>query len=109
MLGLKRRWRFGSVAAAAVFAAATTAGAAPPAGESLADRVCSECHAVKPGQVSTNPNAPAFAELASQPSITEYSPRVLLRTPHEKMPNLTLKPDEVDEITSYILSLKRAP
>lgn len=109
MLGLERRWSFGWVAALAVFASATTALAAPPAGENLAERVCSQCHAVKPGQASKNPDAPPFAELASQPSITEYSLRVFLRTPHEKMPNFMLKPDEMDEITSYILSLKRAP
>lgn len=89
--------------------AATTAMAAPPAGESLATRWCSQCHATKPGQVSRNPDAPPFAELAAQPSITPYSLRVLLRTPHASMPNLMLEPDEMDAITSYILSLKRSP
>ena len=109
MPGQGRLWSFGWVAGLAGCAAATTAVAAPPGGENLAERVCSQCHAVKPGQASKNPDAPPFAELASQPSITEYSLRVFLRTPHEKMPNLMLKADEMDEITSYILSLKRAP
>ncbi len=109
MLGLGRLWSFGWVAALAGFAAATTALAAPPAGENLAERVCSQCHAVKPGEISKNPDAPPFAQLALEPSITEYSLRVFLRTPHANMPNLMLKPDEVDEVTSYILSLKRRP
>jgi mono/diheme cytochrome c family protein len=109
MCGVGKRRSFGWVAALAVLAAATTAVAAPPGGENLAERVCAQCHAVKPGQVSKNPDAPPFAELASQPSITEFSLRVFLRTPHENMPNFMLKPDEMDEITSYILSLKRTP
>ena len=109
MPNLRRLRSLAWVAALAGLAAATTATAAPPAGEGLAERVCSQCHAVKPGETSKNPEAPSFAKLASEPSITEYSLRALLRTPHAKMPNLMLKPDEMDEITSYIISLKHTP
>ena len=109
MPDLRRLWSFGWVVALAGFAAAMTAVAAPPSGENLAERVCSECHAVKPSQVSKNPDAPPFAQLASEPSITQYSLRVFLRTPHANMPNLMLTTDEMDEVTSYILSLKRRP
>jgi len=44
--------------------------------------------------------------LAAEPSITEYSLRALLRSPHETMPQITLTPDEMDDIVGYILSLK---
>jgi hypothetical protein len=31
---------------------------------------------------------------------------LLLRTPHETMPNLVLSPDELVDVIAYILSLK---
>lgn len=77
-------------------------------GKSLAERWCSQCHAVKPNQVSPNPKAPAFSEIAAQPSITEYTLRVFLQTEHAKMPNFILKPDVTDDLVDYIISLKPA-
>jgi hypothetical protein len=50
--------------------------------------------------------APTFSELAAEPSITEYSFRVLLRSPHETMPQITFKPDQMDDIAGYIVSLR---
>jgi hypothetical protein len=50
--------------------------------------------------------APTFSELAAEPSITEYSLRALLRSPHETMPQITFKPDQMDDIAEYILSLR---
>jgi len=85
---------------------AGNAWAATPRGESLAQRWCSQCHAVKPNQSSVNPAAPRFSDVAADPSITDYSLRVFLKTPHSTMPNLMMKPDDVDDIVSYILSLK---
>jgi mono/diheme cytochrome c family protein len=82
------------------------ASAATVRGQTLSERWCSQCHAVKPNQASANPAAPKFADLAAESSITEYSLRAFLRTPHETMPNITLKPDDMDDIVSYILSLK---
>jgi mono/diheme cytochrome c family protein len=81
------------------------ADAAPP-GQALAEQWCAECHAVKPGQASTNPDSPPFPALAADPSITELSLRVFLRTPHATMPNLILKPGEMDALVAYFVSLK---
>ena len=72
----------------------------------LALRWCSECHAVKPGRASTNPDSPPFPLLAADPSITELSLRVFLRTPHASMPNLMIRPAEMDELVAYFMSLK---
>ena len=88
---------------------ASPATADPLPGKHMALQWCSECHAVAENDTSANPKAPPFPKLAAQPSITEYSLRVLLRTPHETMPNLILKPDEADELISYIMSLKSRP
>ena len=89
-----------------VLAAAGHARAATPAGETLAQRWCSQCHAVKRNQSSANRAAPRFSDLAAEPSITEYSLRVFLKIPHPTMPNFMMKPDDIDDIVSYILSLK---
>jgi mono/diheme cytochrome c family protein len=89
-----------------VLAATGDAWAEAAKGETLSQSWCSQCHAVKPNQSSTNPAAPRFADLAAEPSITEYSLRVFLKTPHPTMPNIIIKPDDMDDIVSYILSLK---
>jgi mono/diheme cytochrome c family protein len=72
----------------------------------LAQRWCSQCHAVKPNQTSANPAAPRFSDVAADPSITEYALRAFLKTPHPTMPNIMMKSDDMDDIVSYILLLK---
>jgi mono/diheme cytochrome c family protein len=76
------------------------------AGKSLAEKWCAECHGVSGGRLGPNRTAPTFQELAAEPSITEYSLRALLRSPHETMPQITFTPDQLDDIVGYILSLK---
>ena len=75
-------------------------------GEALSQSWCSECHAVKPNQSSANPAAPKFSDVAAEPSVTEYSLRAFLKTPHPTMPNIMMKADDMDDIASYILSMK---
>lgn len=94
------------VIAYTVLSAAGDAWAATPRGEALSQSWCSQCHAVKPDQSSANPAAPRFSDVAAEPSITEYSLRAFLTTPHPTMPNIMIKADDMDDIVSYILSLK---
>ena len=68
------------------------------AGRSLAEKWCDECHDVDTGRLGPNAKAPTFQELAAEPSITEYSLRALLRSPHETMPQITFTPDQLDEV-----------
>jgi mono/diheme cytochrome c family protein len=89
-----------------VVGAPCSAKAAAARGESLAAGWCAQCHAVKPSQVSADPAAPTFSELAAEPSVTESAIRVLLRTPHSTMPNFMINADDIDDIASYILSLR---
>jgi mono/diheme cytochrome c family protein len=103
---------FKTISLVVVIAELSTGSAATGAsnpGEKLAERWCGQCHAVNANQLSANPSAPPFRELAPEPSVTPYSLRVLLRSPHAIMPNLMLKPEEMDEITEYIMSLKPKP
>jgi mono/diheme cytochrome c family protein len=95
-----------AVALSIVFSAPTDASADPIAGQNLADKWCSECHGIRADRLSPNRTAPTFPELAAEPSITEYSLRALLRSPHETMPHITFTPDQLDDIVGYIMSLK---
>ena len=77
-----------------------------PAGESLAREVCDECHAVEQGSLrSPNPDAPAFQELADTPGMNPMTIRVWLQSPHRTMPLLVLDEAEIDDISTYIMSL----
>ena len=58
------------------------------------------------GKPSPNRAAPTFAQLAAEASIAEYSVRALLRSPHKTMPQITFTPDQMDDVTEYIMSLK---
>lgn len=77
-------------------------------GERLAREVCAECHAVELGSFwSPNPDAPAFQELADTPGINPMTIRVWLQSPHRTMPLLVLDEAEIDDISTYILSLEQ--
>lgn len=76
-------------------------------GQVLSQQWCSQCHGVRrPNQTSANQKAPTFSAIALEPSATEYSLRTFLRTPHPTMPNFIIKPDDLDDIVEYIISLK---
>ena len=86
--------------------AVSAVNAAPERGESLAERWCTGCHGIRPGQQSPNPKAPAFPAIANEPSATAYSLHVFLQTTHATMPNFVIAPDDIDDIVSYILSFR---
>ncbi len=78
-------------------------------GERLAREVCSECHAVEPGDLqSPNPDSPAFQELANTPGMNAMTIRVWLRSPHRTMPLLVLDGAEIEGVSAYILSLEQS-
>jgi mono/diheme cytochrome c family protein len=76
-------------------------------GRKLAETWCSSCHLVGEthGVVVSN-GAPTFAAIAADKSITVLSLRAFLQTPHARMPDLHLSREEVDDLASYILSLR---
>jgi hypothetical protein len=57
------------------------------------------------GRVS---RAPDFVRIANRTSTTELSLKVFLRSNHRSMPNLIIAPGEADDLTQFILSLKRS-
>lgn len=76
-------------------------------GRAVAENVCSACHAVGPGQVSSpNPNAPTFEHVANTPGMTARALSVWMRSPHPTMPNYVLTQGQIDDVSAYLESLR---
>jgi mono/diheme cytochrome c family protein len=76
-------------------------------GLAWAQQVCSECHAIRRGQVrSPNTRSPTFSELATTPGMTVGALMVALTTPHAGMPMFVLTATQREDIIAYILSLR---
>jgi mono/diheme cytochrome c family protein len=76
-------------------------------GHRLAEAWCKACHVIDMRTAGTANTAPDFVAIANQPSTTELSLKVFLGSNHRNMPNLILRPEQADNLVSYILSLKR--
>ena len=77
-------------------------------GRYLAETWCSACHVVsQTTQHGASNGAATFAAIARMKSTTPLSLRAFLQTPHSQMPDLHLSRNEIDDLTAYILSLRR--
>ncbi len=77
------------------------------AGRQLAEAWCKECHTLDTSSAGALGRAPDFVRIANRTSTTELSLKVFLRSNHRSMPNLIIAPDQADDLTRFILSLKR--
>ncbi len=79
----------------------------PAPGRRIAERDCTLCHEVRPGETGPGAmaSAPPFQLVARMPSTTELALRVFLRSSHAGMPNILLGEAEIDDIVAYIVSL----
>lgn len=100
----------------AIVMAALSGGATQPAmadgdaevGRALASRWCASCHMIDAGHGSaTASGVPTFQGIAAMPSTTTLSLRAFLRSPHIRMPDLHLTNQEIEDLSAYILSLRR--
>jgi hypothetical protein len=48
--------------------------------------------------------APDFQAIANTPGMTGTALRAFLQTPHPKMPNLILTPEQSDDVIAFLLS-----
>jgi len=80
----------------------------PEVGRVYAHEVCSPCHAVTAEQASqrTIVIAPEFQTIANTPGMTAAALRAFLQTPHPKMPNLILTPDQSADVIAFLLRLR---
>jgi mono/diheme cytochrome c family protein len=78
------------------------------AGRLYAREVCSPCHAVTAEQASQRmlAVAPDFQTIANTSGMTATALRAFLQTPHPKMPNLILTPDQSADVIAFVLSLR---
>jgi mono/diheme cytochrome c family protein len=79
------------------------------AGHAFAKRACITCHMVEarespPRLIAVGPTFPA---IANTPGMTATALHAALTTSHPKMPNLIFTPAEMDDVITYILSLRR--
>ena len=77
------------------------------AGHRLAEAWCKDCHAIEAATVGTRGGPPDFVAIANRASTTALSLKVFFKTSHHRMPNLIITPAQADDLTNYILSLKR--
>jgi mono/diheme cytochrome c family protein len=77
-------------------------------GRQLALDVCASCHAVRAGQTqSPLATAPSFEEIAHMPGMTTAALAFWLTAQsHPTMPNLILSPQQVRNVSAYLLSLR---
>lgn len=77
-------------------------------GRSVSKKLCVNCHIVEPGGQAdiVNPAIPTFMAIAEKPEQTASRIRGFLLDPHPPMPNIQLTAHELDDIATYILSLK---
>jgi cytochrome c len=76
-------------------------------GLAVALRNCAGCHAVAEGQGRPATDAaPPFTALGRDPAITAETLRSFLKTPHARMPAVTLSPEDIDHVASYILRMR---
>ncbi len=80
-------------------------------GHRIAAMWCSGCHSIGAETKNlANDAVPSFRAVAEMPSTTSLSIQAFLSTPHAVMPDLRLTDAQIDDIGTYILSLRaRAP
>ncbi len=77
-------------------------------GQLIAQKWCASCHLVGRSGRAIDA-APSFHMIANNPKYTEARLRGWLYDPHPPMPNLDLTKRQVDDIITYIGSLKQKP
>lgn len=79
-------------------------------GYAFAKTNCTGCHAITATATSANPEAPHFQAIANTPGLTRETLRTFLRDSHNypAAMNFTVEPGEVDDLTAYVLTLRKA-
>lgn len=99
-------------ASAAVFAAFAGGALAqdrgdPARGYAYASRNCTECHEIEAGHYdSPRLEAPPFEDIANARGMSEIALFPFFQTAHVSMPLFVVAPDDIRDLTAYILSLR---
>ena len=98
------------LASIALFAPGTSAaGSGDPAnGQTLARKLCSNCHIVddQTGKAHANASIASFKSIAGKPGMTPERLAGAIIIPHPEMPNVPLTRREIQDLIAYIMSLQ---
>lgn len=77
-------------------------------GRNLAKENCAGCHAIAPGDLSPNPSAPPFKEVARlyPPETLEEALAEGIMVGHDDMPAFEFTADQVEQLIAYLKSLQ---
>jgi mono/diheme cytochrome c family protein len=77
-------------------------------GQEIAGRVCAGCHAIdgQGGGIIQGTAAPSFRAIASRPNRSSARLQSFIMTPQHPMPGTPLTLAEVNDVVTYLLSLK---
>ncbi len=78
-------------------------------GQALAERLCTNCHLVAPGQDHANADVPSFREIANLEGQTAGAITGRIILPKHPMPQIPLDKSELADLAAYILSLRDRP
>jgi mono/diheme cytochrome c family protein len=76
----------------------------PIAGRQVAEAWCANCHAFPGSTHATVTGAPSFPAVAENKAMTRLALRAFLQTTHDRMPDLHLSNNEMDDLIAFILS-----
>ena len=77
------------------------------AGQAYAERRCAECHDISArNPMTTATGAPTFHQIANAPGVSHTSLSAWLLSSHPKMPGLMIERSDLDDVITFILSLK---
>jgi len=80
----------------------------PAAGRSVAQRACAQCHVIGQSERQAAVNGvPTFVGLARDRSMTTARLQGFMQAPHPPMPDLALTRQEINDVTAYIVSLRK--
>jgi mono/diheme cytochrome c family protein len=92
----------------AAFAGPVTSLPDPVHGQSLAEKLCSNCHLVGTAQEQAQVDVPSFREIANQAGETEGSITAKIVLPKHPMPTIPLTKSELADLAAYIMTLRDA-
>ena len=70
--------------------------------------ICGDCHAVKINQISPNPQAPGFADIANSPGVTRETLVAFLSDAHNypMQMDVDLVEEDIELIADYMITLQ---
>jgi mono/diheme cytochrome c family protein len=79
-------------------------------GLAYAEANCAKCHEVRRGHFdSPEPDVPSFEDIAKDEGMSEIALYAFFRTSHRNMPNFVVPPEDIADLTAYLLSIRKHP